>query len=220
MIQAVLFDLDGTLLDSLADLAASGNAVLRKRGLPEHPEAAYRRFVGAGMATLVRRIFPPGTLAGEGPAFEEALGDYQAEYARRWRDRTRLYDGVSGLLDALVHRGVALGVVSNKSHPFTRQCVETFLGDWPWAVVLGQRQGIPHKPDPAGALEAAETLGLRPADCAFVGDSGIDMETGSRAGMRTVGVLWGFREAAELRAAGAGALIREPMDLLPLLEAD
>jgi phosphoglycolate phosphatase len=217
MIRAVIFDLDGTLLDTLGDLAASGNAVLRKRGLPEHPADAFRQFVGDGMASLVRRIFPEEARPGEGAELESALADYKAEYAARWRDSTVPYAGIADLLDALVARDVALGVLSNKAHSFTGQCVTEFLGDWPWAVVLGQREGIPHKPDPAGAVEAAERLGLVPGDCAFVGDSGIDMETGRRAGMLPIGVLWGFRGEAELREHGARGLIERPLDLLDWL---
>jgi phosphoglycolate phosphatase len=217
MIRAVIFDLDGTLLDTLGDLAASGNAVLRKRGLPEHPTEAYRQFVGGGAANLVKDIFPADA-APEHPAdLEAALMDYKAEYTARWRDTTVPYPGIADLLDALVEREVALGVLSNKAHPFTEQCVAEFLGAWPWSVVLGQRDGIPHKPDPTGAVEAAERLGLSPECCAFVGDSGIDMETGSRAGMAPIGVLWGFREAPELRAHGARGLIERPMDLLDWL---
>lgn len=216
-IKAVIFDLDGTLLDTLGDLAASGNAVLRKRGLPEHSTEAFCQFIGDGMANLVRRIFPEDAKPAEGAELEAALADYKAEYSARWRDTTRPYEGIAELLDALVARGIALGVLSNKAHAFTEQCVSEFVGDWPWAVVLGQRDGIPHKPDPAGAIEAAERFGLKPEECAFVGDSGVDMQTGSRAGMLPIGVLWGFRGAEELRKNGAKALIERPSQLLDLL---
>ncbi len=213
-IKAVIFDLDGTLLDTLGDLAASGNAVLRKRGLPEHSVDAFRQFIGDGMANLVRRIFPEDAKPAEGDELEAALADYKAEYSARWRDTTRPYDGIAGVLDALVERGIALGVLSNKAHAFTGQCVSEFVGDWPWAVVLGQREGIPHKPDPTGAIEAAERFGVAPGACAFVGDSGVDMRTGSGAGMLPIGALWGFRGADELRENGARALIERPADLL------
>lgn len=217
MIKAVIFDLDGTLLDTLGDIAAAGNSVLRKRGLPEHEVDAYRRFIGDGMRNLARRIFPPDQAPVDGPELDRATAEYKAEYARHWRGSTRPYDGIPELLDALVDRRVKLGVVSNKAHEFAGECVAEFVGDWTWDAVLGQREGIPHKPDPAGALEAAKIFGLSPTECAFVGDSGVDMQTGSRAGMKAVGVLWGFRGAQELRENGADALIERPMDLLAQL---
>ncbi|MCB1231345.1 MAG: HAD family hydrolase [Verrucomicrobiae bacterium] len=214
MIKAVLFDLDGTLLDTLGDIAASGNAVLRKRGLPEHEVDAYRQFVGDGMMNLARRIFPPDQTPAEGSELDQATAEYKAEYARHWLGTTRPYDGIAELLDALVARGIKLGVVSNKAHAFTGECIEAFVGDWSWSAVIGQRDGIPHKPDPAGALEAAREMGVTPEECAFVGDSGVDMQTGSRAGMKAIGVLWGFRGEAELRENGAAAVIERPEDLL------
>ncbi len=214
MIQAVIFDLDGTLLDTLGDLAASGNAVLRKRGLPEHSPDAFRHFIGDGMANLVRRIFPENATPAEGAELEAALADYKREYGDRWRDTTRPYEGIPELLDGLVARGLKLGVVSNKAQAFTEKCVDAFCGGWPWAAVIGQRDGIPHKPDPAGALEAAQQFAVAPEACVFVGDSGVDMRTGTRAGMKAIGVLWGFRDAEELRENGASALIEHPADLL------
>lgn len=214
MIKAVIFDLDGTLLDTLGDIAAAGNAVLRKRGLPEHEAEAYKRFIGDGMRNLARRIFPADHTPTDGPDLDEALADYKAEYARHWRDTTKPYDGIPELLDALVDRGIKLGIVSNKAHEFTGECVSEFVGGWPWSAVIGQRDGIPHKPDPTGALEAAREMGVAPEACAFVGDSGVDMQTGSGAGMKAVGVLWGFRGAEELRENGASALIETPSELL------
>lgn len=214
MIQAVIFDLDGTLLDTLGDLAASGNAVLRQRGYPEHETDAYRHFIGDGMANLVRRIFPEDAKPAEGVELAAALAEYKREYAHRWQDTTRPYDGIPELLDHLVGHGVKLGVVSNKAQAFTENCVEAFVGGWPWAAVIGQRDGIPHKPDPAGALEAAKKFPVAPENCVFVGDSGVDMLTGAGAGMKAIGALWGFRDAVELRENGASALIERPAGLL------
>jgi phosphoglycolate phosphatase len=217
--RAVLFDLDGTLLDTLADLAASGNAVLEARGFPPHPVDAYRTYVGAGMDHLVRAIFPEGSRPAPGPETEAVLRDYRAAYEARWQDATRPYEGIEALLEALVARGIALGVVSNKAHDFTQRCVEAFLPGLPWGAVLGAREGQAKKPDPAGALEAASMLGVDPGDCLFVGDSDVDMETARNAGMRPVGVAWGFRPISELLEAGAEWVIGHPGALLDLVKS-
>lgn len=216
MIKAVIFDLDGTLLDTLDDLADAANAMLAARGHPPHPVSAYRRFVGDGMATLVQRAHPPGTHLDE-QELGTALRSYQEAYARRWDHKTRPYPGIEGLLGALVEQGIGIAVVSNKGHAYTRPCIDHFFPDLPWGAVYGQRDGIPRKPHPAGALDAACDLGVAPEACAFVGDSGVDMQTGTAAGMVTVGVLWGFREAEELQAGGARHLIAQPAELLDLI---
>ena len=215
MKKAVIFDLDGTLLDTLGDLAASGNAILADRGLPTHPVDDFRYFIGDGMRNLVERIFPDDAKPSESE-LDAALADYKNAYEQRWNLTTKPYDGVPELLDELSANGVPLGVLSNKAHAFTEKCVDAFLADWKWTAVLGQREGIPRKPDPAGALEAAATMGVTPENCVFVGDSGVDMQTATNAGMIAVAALWGFRSAEELTAAGAAFLIEKPADLLTL----
>lgn len=218
MKKAVLFDLDGTLLDTLADLAASGNAILEKRGLPTHPSDDFRFFIGDGMRNLVQRIFPENAKPSE-TELDEALADYKREYFDRWNRTTGAYEGIPELLDELKERGIRIGVLSNKAHEFTRKCVDEFLSDWKWDVILGQREGVPRKPDPVGALEAAGILNVAPGDCVFLGDSGVDMMTAVNSGMIPVAALWGFREAAELQEAGAQFLIERPSELLACLES-
>lgn len=218
MIKAILFDLDGTLLDTLDDLADSANAMLAGRGHPPHPVDAYRRFVGDGMATLVERTHPHHAVP-SGADLQTAVRTYQAEYSRRWKDKSRPYPGLPGLLATLSAQGKQLGVVSNKAQSFTELCVNHFFPEIPWGVVIGQRDGIPHKPHPAGALEAAGILGVEPGECVFVGDSGIDMRTACAAGMIPAGVLWGFREAEELTGAGALHLVKDASALEALLLA-
>ncbi len=213
--KAVLFDLDGTLLDTLQDLAAAGNRVLGGQGMPEHPVDAYRYFVGDGINVLAERILPtalrsPETIAATAAAF-------QAEYANNWNDRSAPYAGIPAMLDQLIAAGLRLCILSNKPDAFTRLCVEQLLPHWSFDPLLGQRPGVPKKPDPAGALEVAARLGLAPAEILYVGDTAVDMRTGVAAGMDAVGVLWGFRGADELRQAGAWRLISRPDELLPLL---
>jgi len=215
-IQAVIFDLDGTLLDTLADLADSANAVLAARGYPAIPTEEYKELIGDGMAKLVERAIPDAAKPSEAE-LDAALIDFQTEYEQRWNAKTRSYPGIPELLDRLVERDIKLGVLSNKKHEFTIKCVEEFLSPWPWGAVLGQREGIEKKPDPAGAFDAASALDLPPEACLYVGDSGVDMHTGVRAGMTPVGVLWGFRDAAELRGMGADHLIEKPVELLELI---
>jgi len=215
-IQAVIFDLDGTLLDTLADLADSANAVLASRGYPAIPTDDYKELIGDGMAKLVERAMPDAAKPSEAE-LDSALADFQMEYEQRWNAKTRTYSGIPELLDRLVERDIKIGVLSNKKHEFTVKCVEEYLSPWPWGAVFGQREGIEKKPDPAGALDAASALDLPPQACLYVGDSGVDMHTGVRSGMTPVGVLWGFRDAAELRGMGADHLIEKPTELLELI---
>ena len=215
--KAVIFDLDGTLLDTLQDLADSGNAVLAARGFPIHPIDDYRTFIGNGMLNLVRDIFPAGYRPAEGDETEEMLLEYRAAYARNWQNTTVPFPGIAELLDELTAAGVPIGVLSNKAHDFTEKCVEAFLPGWKWDVVLGARDGIERKPYPTGAFEAAEILGIAPADCYFIGDSDVDIMTALNAGMVPVGVSWGFRPVTELLEAGAETILGIPADLLDLL---
>jgi phosphoglycolate phosphatase len=214
-IRAVLFDLDGTLLDSLADIAQSMNIVLRERGLAGHSSDSYRAFVGDGVTKLVERALPPERRGREEIA---ACVDRMREvYGKRCSDRTRPYDGIAELLDALVERGLPLAVLSNKPHDLTVRLVSELLSRWAFAFVFGERPGVPRKPDPSSAREVAALLGVEPRDCLYVGDTPTDMATANAAGMPSVGACWGFRDAEELRNAGAGALASTPTDVVDRL---
>ena len=213
---AVLFDLDGTLLDTLEDLADSMNEVLRGLGLPPHPTDAYQAFVGDGVETLVERALPVG--ARGATTIERGRRAMLEAYGRRWRRTTHPYPGVAALLDALVARPLPMAVFSNKPHEFTVLTVAEFLGSWPFAAVRGVGPRTPKKPDPAGALAIAEAIGIPPRDWLYVGDTDTDMRTARAAGMRAVGALWGFRGAEELARAGAEALVERPAAILDLLE--
>jgi phosphoglycolate phosphatase len=213
--RAVLFDLDGTLLDTIHDLAASMNHVLRDLGLPEHQLEAYKSFVGDGVEMLVRRALPFGHRDEE--TVHRGVGAMRDEYGRRWGERTRPYDGIPALLDALTARHVKMAILSNKPDDLTKTTVSALLSEWRFEPVLGERPFVPKKPDPAGALEISARLEIPPAEFLYVGDTNTDMQTANAACMFPVGALWGFRTAEELFGSGAKALIEKPLDLLGLL---
>jgi phosphoglycolate phosphatase len=214
LVRAALFDLDGTLLDSLADIGHAMNHALAAHGLPTHPLPAYRHFVGEGVRQLVRKASAP---EGREAVHEALLAAYHAHYDAHLLDNTRPFPGVPEVLARLAADGVRLGVLSNKADGFTRRLVEHFFPGVPFGAVYGERPGVPRKPDPAGALGLAAELGVSPAACAFVGDTAVDMGTARAAGMLAVGVTWGFRDAEELRAQGAQVLASTADELLAAL---
>jgi phosphoglycolate phosphatase len=213
--KAILFDLDGTLLDTLEDLADSTNAALAAMDLPQHPVEAYRYFVGDGLEKLVRRTMGPR--ANDPETVARGIELARREYAGRWADKSKPYPGIPELLDQLTARGVPMAVFSNKPHEFTQLCVTRLLPSWRFAVIQGATGELPRKPDPTGALAVAAKLGLAPADVLFLGDTNTDMRTAVAAGMYPVGALWGFRTGEELRDAGAAVLVKSPIDVLGML---
>jgi len=213
--RAVLFDLDGTLLDTLEDLADAMNEALAQMNLPPHPVAAYRHFVGDGVVNLARRALGPER--SDSPTVQDCVARMRDAYSRCWDRKTCPYDGVPELLDELSRRGLPLAVLSNKPDDFTRLCVERLLPRWRFAAVQGVTDHVPPKPDPAGVARVVERLGVPPETFLYLGDTATDMRTAGAAGMFAVGALWGFRDAEELRGAGAAALIERPEDLLGLL---
>jgi phosphoglycolate phosphatase len=214
--QAVLFDLDGTLLDTLTDLADATNHALRRLGFPEHPRDSFRYFIGDGVETLVQRILPQDRC--DAATMAECAGLMRREYAQRWAATTRPFAGIPELLDALTARGVPMAVLSNKPDEFTRLCVAQLLPGWKFAAVLGAGTALPRKPDPGGAREIARRLGVVPGEVLYLGDTNTDMQTAVAAGMFPVGALWGFRTADELTESGAQVLVEKPLDLLSILD--
>ena len=214
--KAVLFDLDGTLLDTLEDLAAAANRMLDTNGFPTHPIDAYRHFVGNGAAMLVHRILPPAVRSKE--TEKKYLMSFLNDYRQHWRSRTRPYPGIADMLDALTDRHIRMAVLSSKPHDMTVQCVEHFFSQWSFDSVLGQRPGVPKKPDPAGAVETVRHMDLAPAAFIYMGVTSIDMKTARSAGMFAMGVRWGFRPAAELQSGGAHILIDQPLDIIAYLD--
>ena len=218
--QAIIFDLDGTLLDTLADLAAATNRVLARFGYPTHPVEAYRLFLGNGGLSLMARVLPPGEAerlgeAGLRPIVEAMRADYQ-DHAT---EATRPYPGVAELLTIVRERNIVSGILSNKPHAATLIVTRHFFGGHPFAAVQGQVPGVPLKPDPTSALAMAKTFGLAPARILYLGDSDIDMLTARAAGMYAVGAAWGFRGAEELRNSGADRVCATPLEVASLLSA-
>jgi phosphoglycolate phosphatase len=216
--RATLFDLDGTLLDTLTDIAHAANEALAMEGFPARTEADYLRFVGDGIATTLRRALPPDRA--DDALVGRCEANFQVTYGRGWNVHTRPYAGIPELLDALSAQGILLAILSNKADDFAKQIGETYLAPWPFRAIVGLRKGVPRKPDPTAALEIAATLNVEPASCVFVGDSAVDIQTGRAAGMFPVGVSWGFQTVEMLREAGAGAIIDHPRELLELLDGD
>jgi phosphoglycolate phosphatase len=213
MHDAVLFDLDGTLIDSLRDIAESMNRTLARLGNPIHPVDAYRTFVGDGVQQLAQRALPPGA---DDSTIATFLDAYRADYRISWKVHTRPYPGIPALLATLADRGIPMAVLSNKPDAVTRTCVEYFFPDTPFIAVHGQRPDVPRKPDPAAALAIAAAMNRSPASCVFVGDTSTDMDTATAAGMLAAGVTWGFRGEDELIAHGADLIAHEAGALLGL----
>lgn len=213
--KAVIFDLDGTLLNTIEDIADAANAVLQRRGFPQHDLKTYKHYVGEGIEKLVERALPDTVTGSE--LVHQCVAAMRQEYRSRWHNKTRSYDGIPELLDRLVDRGIRLTILSNKPDDFTKMMVESFLPQWHFEMVQGADSSIPRKPDPSAALRIARTLAVPENEFLFVGDSGIDMQTSVAAGMFPVGALWGFRTAEELIANGARALLGKPLELLELL---
>ena len=211
---AFIFDLDGTLLDTLRDIALAMNSVLGARGFATHDEDDYRFFVGDGMAELCRRALP--SAENDQRKLEEVLSAMKQEYARRWMDNSKPYPGIVEMLRELAGRGCKLGVLSNKPDEFTRLMVERLLPGIGFTAVIGASRPELRKPDPTNALKIAQMMGLSPDAAAFVGDSAVDVQTALNAGMFPVGVTWGLRPRSELEAAGARLLVAEPAELLRL----
>ena len=213
--RAVIFDLDGTLLNTLEDIADSANVVLSRYGFPQHGLEAYKYFVGDGIGKLVFRAIPEEKRSQEFLA--QCVEEMREEYSKRWANKTHPYQGIPELLDALTARGIKMSILSNKPDDFTKETAAKFLSQWRFEVIQGEGASAPKKPDPAGALRIVEAFQVSSEEILFLGDTEVDVKTALSAGMRPVGVLWGFRTAAELKAAGAEVLIEKADDLLSLI---
>lgn len=216
MKHAVIFDLDGTLVDSLEDLGGAVNRALLRHGFPVHPIEAYKRMVGDGFRNLVLRALPPEKR--DEATIEDFNTESAADYAAHCVDRTRPYPGVLELLSELGTRGLSLAVLSNKPDELTRRVIGGLFHPGTFAIVRGETGSFPRKPDPASALDIVARLGAEAGSTLYLGDSDVDMATARAAGMVALGAAWGFRGEAELRAAGASAVLGRPEDVLSFLK--
>lgn len=228
MKKGVIFDLDGTLLNTLTDLAAAGNYVLRMNGREEYPEEAYKLMVGNGIPDLVRRMLA-GTNAHTTPEaeamafakvpeelFNKALAEFMAFYSEHSEDQTAPYAGIESMLSHLRDAGVKMAVVSNKADKPVKRLMLKYFGPI-FTSTVGSRPGVSNKPDPASTWEAVRLLELPAEEILYVGDSNVDMITARNAGLESCGVLWGFRGEEELRAAGAEHLVKDAEELERLI---
>lgn len=216
MVQTVIFDLDGTILDTIEDLAAAGNWVCRQNGWPEHSVEEYKSMVGHGIPNLVSRFTPQGSqspllLANTVSQFSDYYGEHNLE-------KTRPYPGIPEMLGRLKAAGIQMAVYSNKADRFSRELVDRFFPGV-FQLVRGKVRGVPVKPDPAGIYGVLKELDADPAGTLFVGDSSVDIRTGHNAGLLACGVTWGFRSRESLVEAGADMLADTAAELEGLLLA-
>ncbi len=214
--KGIVFDLDGTLLDTLETLAYYCNKTLVDFGFAPYEKDAYRYMVGNGAKNLVHRM-----LAGRGADteenFEKLYPAYIEAYNRDTLYKTEIYPGITELLKGLSEKGVKISVLSNKPHEATVPILKSFFGAETFVEMRGAMEGVPIKPDPTAALDIAAKMGCAPEECLYAGDTAVDMETGKRAGFFTIGVLWGFRDREELISGGADAVVETPTEILQYL---
>jgi len=213
-VNAIIFDLDGTILNSISDIADCANQVLSENNMPVHPVDSYRYFVGEGARTLIRNILPEQFKNED--IIEEYLQRFKILYNENYNKKSYIYAGIIELLDELFQRKFKVAVFSNKPHVVTLNCLSFYLPDYSFNFIIGQgfREDIPVKPHPAGALHIAESLAIPCCEFLYIGDTATDMKTARSAGMVPVGVSWGFRPQKELIDAGAEIILQRPMELL------
>lgn len=207
-----IFDLDGTLLNSLEDLKNSLNTILKNHNLPQHTSTEYKKFVGNGMQVLVDRALPK-----DHPKRDQILDEFLEEYGRRYYEASSPYEGIISMLKALNTKDIPISICTNKKQEYTDEIIKRFFSEIDFVEVIGDKFDGLHKPNSFYPLQIAEKMHLDPKDLYFVGDSDVDMQTSVNAKMKGIGVAWGFRSVYELRDAGATLIIYHPEELFRLL---
>ncbi|MGJ0366325.1 HAD family hydrolase [Aliarcobacter cryaerophilus] len=214
MKKTVIFDLDGTLLDSIEDIASSMNKVLESLQLPTHKIEDYKHFVGGGVDILVENA-----LSNQSKEIkDEVIKRFKIEYDGKLHSKTLPYDGIYELLDELKKLDINLAVLSNKPHEFTVSYVNHFFKNYNFKEIHGQKKDVPKKPDPKAALNIVKCLDSSCENTYFIGDTKIDMQTAKSANMTAIGVLWGFRDEKELRDFGADFIVSNPLEILKIIK--
>lgn len=218
MKQLVIFDLDGTLLNTIQDLGVAANYALESCGFPVHDISAYPSFVGNGVTRLLERVLPESARNEENVTrLREYFMDY---YDAHKADDTTIYDGINDLLAALTERGVKLAVASNKYHKAVVELIKIYFPSIEWVAVEGQKPDFPIKPDPSIVFKIVSKFPTSKAQVLYVGDSGVDMETARRACIESVGVTWGFRPEKELRDFYANNIVNSPLEILSIVDKE
>ncbi len=215
MASLLIFDLDGTLLNTLEDLADAANRMLCKHGFAPHPVDAYRYFVGNGMPMLIRRILPEEQRESE--IYETCFQEFIEDYTLHMHDKTQVYAGMVETLGQLQARGIQFAVATNKVHTVLASLMRTYFPSIRWNALYGQRPGVPTKPHPQVVYDILAATGFSKEEVLFFGDTGVDMQTAHAAGVKAVGVLWGYRPRSELEAARADIMIEYPQEILGLV---
>lgn len=215
--KALVFDMDGTLLNTLADLAAATNKALQSHGYAKQPVDAFRFFVGSGARNLIRRALPE--IAQTEANVEACLETFETFYQTHWDVHTHLYDGIAELLDEATERNLPMAVLTNKPQAFANHCVKRFLSRWSWRIVQGQQPHLAVKPSREMSAPVTNALNVSPEDVLYIGDSDVDMQTARNAGYKAVGVSWGFRPEQELIDSGAEVIIHQPTELWSVFQS-
>ncbi|MBE6729272.1 MAG: HAD family hydrolase [Ruminococcaceae bacterium] len=216
MIRAVIFDLDGTLVNTLEDIAGAVNFVLEKRNFPVHETKKYKTFVGNGHEVLIKRALPPES-KDNFELVSELKQEFLDRYGEHYADKSLAYNGITELLKELKRMKIKVAVVTNKAQKMTNYIIPKYFGKGIFSAVIGQRDSVPAKPEPHMPFMAMSKMNVNPDECLFVGDSCTDMQAGTNSGNVPVGVLWGFREREELEKNGARYIVSSPGEIIDII---